>query len=179
MSYDIDSAIRRIPHHPKPGILFYDLMPLFESPEGLAACVDGIAAWARPREVDVVLGAEARGFILGGAIARELGAGLACARKPGKLPYEVVRREYDLEYGTDVLEIHRDAIRPGQRVLVHDDLLATGGTAAAKCQLVEELGGVVAGIAFVVELTFLPGRARLTGHDVMSLVAYDTEDVGE
>ena len=130
MSYDIDSAIRRIPHHPKPGILFYDLMPLFESPEGLAACVDGIAAWARPREVDVVLGAEARGFILGGAIAREIGAGLACARKPGKLPYEVVRREYDLEYGTDVLEIHRDAIRPGQRVLVHDDLLATGGTAA-------------------------------------------------
>lgn len=179
MSYDIDSAIRRIPHHPKPGILFYDLMPLFESPEGLAACVDGIAAWARPREVDVVLGAEARGFILGGAIAREVGAGLACARKPGKLPYEVVRREYDLEYGTDVLEIHRDAIRPGQRVLVHDDLLATGGTAAAKCQLVEELGGVVAGIAFVVELTFLPGRARLAGHDVMSLVAYDTEDVGE
>ncbi len=179
MSYDIDSAIRRIPHHPKPGILFYDLMPLFESPEGLAACVDGIAAWARPREVDVVLGAEARGFILGGAIAREIGAGLACARKPGKLPYEVVRREYDLEYGTDVLEIHRDAIRPGQRVLVHDDLLATGGTAAAKCQLVEELGGVVAGIAVVVELTFLPGRARLAGHDVMSLVAYDTEDVGE
>ncbi|MEO2058215.1 MAG: adenine phosphoribosyltransferase [Thermoleophilia bacterium] len=179
MSYDIDSAIRQIPHHPKPGILFYDLMPLFESPEGLAACVDGIAAWARPREVDVVLGAEARGFILGGAIARELGAGLACARKPGKLPYEVVRREYDLEYGTDVLEIHRDAIRPGQRVLVHDDLLATGGTAAAKCQLVEELGGVVAGIAVVVELTFLPGRARLAGHDVMSLVAYDTEDVGE
>ena len=179
MSYDIDSAIRRIPHHPKPGILFYDLMPLFESPEGLAACVDGIAAWARPREVDVVLGAEARGFILGGAIAREIGAGLACARKPGKLPYEVVRREYDLEYGTDVLEIHRDAIRPGQRVLVHDDLLATGGTAAAKCKLVEELGAVVAGIAFVVELTFLPGRARLAGHDVMSLVAYDTEDVGE
>ena len=178
MSYDIDSAIRRIPHHPKPGILFYDLMPLFESPEGLAACVDGIAAWARPREVDVVLGAEARGFILGGAIAREIGAGLACARKPGKLPYEVVRREYDLEYGTDVLEIHRDAIRPGQRVLVHDDLLATGGTAAAKCQLVEGLGGVVAGIAVVVELTFLPGRARLAGHDVMSLVAYDTEDVG-
>ncbi|MGB1711862.1 MAG: adenine phosphoribosyltransferase [Miltoncostaeaceae bacterium] len=179
MSYDIDSAIRRIPHHPKPGILFYDLMPLFESPEGLAACVDGIAAWARPREVDVVLGAEARGFILGGAIAREIGAGLACARKPGKLPYEVVRREYDLEYGTDVLEIHRDAIRPGRRVLVHDDLLATGGTAAAKCQLVEELGGVVAGIAVVVELTFLSGRARLAGHDVMSLVAYDTEDVGE
>ncbi len=179
MSYDIDAAVRRIPHHPKPGILFYDLMPLFEDPDGLAACVDGIADWARPRRIDVVLGAEARGFILGGAIARELGVGIACARKPGKLPYEVVRREYDLEYGTDVLELHRDAIRPGQRVLVHDDLLATGGTAAAKCQLVEELGGVVAGVAFVVELTFLPGRERLAGRDVLSLVSYDSEAVGE
>ncbi|MCX6410451.1 MAG: adenine phosphoribosyltransferase [Actinobacteria bacterium] len=138
----MDGAIRRIPHHPKPGILFYDLMP-----------------------------------ILGGAIAREINAGFACARKPGKLPYETISREYDLEYGTDVLEIHRDAIRPGQRVLVHDDLLATGGTAAAKCALVEELGGVVAGLAFVVELTFLPGRARLGTYDVMSLVQYASEDV--
>ena len=179
MTYDIDAAIRRIPHHPKPGILFYDLMPLFERPDGLAACVDGIVSWARPRAIDVVLGAEARGFILGGAIARELDAGMACARKPGKLPYDVIRREYDLEYGTDVLEIHRDAISPGQRVLVHDDLLATGGTAAAKCQLVEELGGVVAGVAFVVELTFLPGRERLAGYDVLSLVSYDTEAVDE
>lgn len=179
MAYDLDAEIRKIPHHPKPGILFYDLMPLFESPSALAACVDGIAGWARPRGVDVVLGAEARGFILGGAIARELGTGIACARKPGKLPYEVIRREYDLEYGTDTLELHRDAIRPGQRVLVHDDLLATGGTAAAKCQLVEELGGVVAGVAFVVELTFLPGRERLAGYDVLSLVSYDTEAVGE
>lgn len=177
MTYDIDGAIRRIPHHPKAGILFYDLMPLFEDPAGLAACVDGIAAWARPRAVDVVLGAEARGFILGGAIARELGAGMACARKPGKLPYEVIRREYALEYGTDVLELHTDAIRPGQRVLVHDDLLATGGTAAAKCQLVEDLGGVVVGIAFVVELTFLAGREALAGNDVMSLVAFDSETV--
>lgn len=179
MSYDIDDAIRRIPHHPKPGILFYDLMPLFEDPAGLAACVEGIADWAGERSVDVVLGAEARGFILGGAIARELGAGFACARKPGKLPYDTIRREYDLEYGTDVLEIHRDAIRPGQRVLVHDDLLATGGTAAAKCELVEELGGVVAGVAFVVELTFLPGRERLAGRDVLSLVSYDSEAVEE
>ena len=179
MTYDIDAAVRRIPHHPKPGILFYDLMPLFEDPAGLAACVDGIAEWARPRDIDVVLGAEARGFILGGAIARELGAGMACARKPGKLPYEVVRREYDLEYGTDVLELHRDAIRPGQRVLVHDDLLATGGTAAAKCALVEELGGVVAGVAFIVELTFLPGRQVLAGRDVLSLVSYDSEAVEE
>lgn len=179
MSYDIDGAIRRIPHHPKPGILFYDLMPLFEDPAGLGACVDRIADWGRDRDADVVLGAEARGFVLGGAIARQLGVGFACARKPGKLPYEVIRREYTLEYGTDVLEIHRDAIRPGQRVLVHDDLLATGGTALAKCQLVEELGGVVAGVAFVVELTFLPGRERLAGYDVLSLVSYDTEDVEE
>lgn len=177
MSYDIDAAIRRIPHHPKPGILFYDLMPLFEDPQGLAACVDGIAEWARDRDVDVVLGAEARGFILGGAIARSLDAGFACARKPGKLPFDVITREYDLEYGTDTLEIHRDAIRPGQRVLVHDDLLATGGTAAAKCELVEELGGVVAGVAFVVELTFLPGRERLGGYDILSLVSYDSEAV--
>ena len=168
MTYDIDGAIRRIPHHPKPGILFYDLMPLF---------VTSIADWARPRDIDMVLGAEARGFILGAAIAREINAGFACARKPGKLPYETISREYDLEYGTDVLELHRDAITPGQRVLVHDDLLATGGTAAAKCALVEELGGVVAGLAFVVELTFLPGRAKLGGYDVLSLVQYDSEDV--
>ena len=177
MTYDIDGAIRRIPHHPKPGILFYDLMPLFEDPAGLDACVVSIADWARPRDIDVVLGAEARGFILGAAIARELGAGFACARKPGKLPYATIRREYDLEYGTDVLEIHRDAILPGQRVLVHDDLLATGGTAAAKCDLVEELGGIVAGLAFVVELTFLPGRDKLAGRDILSLVQYDSEDV--
>jgi len=177
VTYDIDGAIRRIPHHPKPGILFYDLMPLFEDPAGLDACVVSIADWARPRDIDVVLGAEARGFILGAAIAREINAGFACARKLGKLPFETIRREYDLEYGTDVLEIHRDAITPGQRVLVHDDLLATGGTAAAKCALVEELGGVVAGLAFVVELTFLPGRDKLGGYDVLSLVQYDSEDV--
>jgi adenine phosphoribosyltransferase len=175
--FDIDTAIRKIPNHPKPGILFYDLMPLFASPEGLAACVDGVMEWARPRDVDVVLGAEARGFILGGAVAHALGVGFAAARKPGKLPFEVLREEYELEYGVDVLEIHRDAITPGARVLVHDDLLATGGTAAAKCRLVEALGGVVAGVAFIVELTFLPGRERLGAYDVMSLVTYDSEAV--
>jgi adenine phosphoribosyltransferase len=177
VTFDIDSAIRKIPNHPKPGILFYDLMPLFASPQGLAACVEGLAEWARPRDVDVVLGAEARGFIVGGAVARDLGVGFAAARKPGKLPFEVLREEYELEYGVDVLEIHRDAITPGARVLVHDDLLATGGTAAAKCRLVEALGGVVAGVAFIVELTFLPGRERLAGYDVLSLVTYDSEAV--
>mgnify|MGYP001206752199 CR=1 FL=1 len=177
MDFDIDAAIRKIPNHPKEGILFYDLMPLFASPAGLAACVDEIARWARPHEVDVVLGAEARGFIVGGALAIALGVGFAAARKPGKLPWKTVRQDYELEYGTDALEIHEDAISPGMRVLVHDDLLATGGTAQAKCEMVERLGGVVAGVAFVVELTFLPGRARLAAHDVFSLVRYDSEAV--
>jgi adenine phosphoribosyltransferase len=177
--FDIDSAIRKIPDHPKPGILFYDLMPLFADPQGMAACVDGIAEWARPREIDVVLGAEARGFIVGGAVAYALGVGFAAARKPGKLPWRVLSREYALEYGTDAIELHADAIASGARVLVHDDLLATGGTAKAKCELVEELGGIVAGVAFVVELTFLPGRERLAGYDVFSLISYDSEDVPE
>jgi adenine phosphoribosyltransferase len=177
VTFDIDSAIRKIPDHPKPGILFYDLMPLFAHPEGLHACVEGVAGWAEERGADVVLAAEARGFIIGGAVAQRLGVGFAAARKPGKLPWETIRQEYDLEYGTDVLELHRDAIQPGARVLIHDDLLATGGTAAATCAMVEALGGTVAGLAFVVELTFLPGRERLAGYDVLSLVQYDTETV--
>ncbi|MSO44509.1 MAG: adenine phosphoribosyltransferase [Thermoleophilia bacterium] len=162
-----------------PGILFYDIMPLLEDPACLGACVDRIVGWARDLRVDVVAAAEARGFILGGAIAHALGVGIACARKPGKLPFQVVRREYALEYGTDVLEIHHDAIRPGQRVLIHDDLLATGGTLAATAHLVEALGGVVAGIAVVVELTGLAGRERLAGYELLSLVAYDNESVAE
>ena len=176
-TFDIDAAIRKIPDHPKPGILFYDLMPLFASPDGLAACIDGIANWARPRDVDIVLGAEARGFIVGGAVARALGVGFAAARKPGKLPWKTVRQDYELEYGTDSLELHADVITPGMRVLVHDDLLATGGTAKAKCEMVEQLGGIVVGVAFVVELTFLPGRERLEGYEVLSLVEYDSEAV--
>jgi adenine phosphoribosyltransferase len=176
-TFDIDAAIRKIPDHPKAGILFYDLMPLFANPEGLAACVEGIVDWARPRNVDIVLGAEARGFIVGGAVAHSLGVGFAAARKPGKLPWRTVRKDYELEYGTDSLEVHEDVIKPGMRVLVHDDLLATGGTAKAKCDMVEHLGGVVAGVAFVVELTFLPGRERLAGYDVLSLVEYDSEAV--
>jgi len=177
VAFDIDAAIRKIPDHPKAGILFYDLMPLFASPEGLAACIDGIAGWARPRGVDIVLGAEARGFIVGGAVARALGVGFAAARKPGRLPWKTIRQDYELEYGIDSLELHADAIGPGMRVLVHDDLLATGGTAKAKCEMVEQLGGIVVGIAFVVELTFLSGRQRLDGYDVLSLVEYDSETV--
>lgn len=176
-TFDLDAAIRKIPHHPKPGILFYDLMPLFGDPEALGAVVVHIADWAAPRGIDAVLGAEARGFIVGGAVAHRLGVGFVAARKPGKLPGRTISQEYDLEYGTDTLEVHEDAIRPGMRVLVHDDLLATGGTAKATCEMVERLGGIVAGIVVVVELTFLPGRERLGGYDVHSLVSYDSEAV--
>jgi adenine phosphoribosyltransferase len=171
----IAEAIRMVPNHPSPGIVFYDLMPMFADPAALAQCIERTAAWARPRAVDLVLGPESRGFVVGGAVAHALGAGFAAARKPGKLPAETIREEYALEYGTDALEMHADAIRPGQRVLVHDDLLATGGTAAAACRLVESLGGIVVGIAFIVELTFLSGRAALSPYEVMSLIAYDSE----
>lgn len=174
-AFDIDAAIRKIPDHPTPGILFYDLMPLFQSPAGLTACVDRMADWSRLRQPEIVLGAEARGLILGGALAQALGVGFIAARKPGRLPGETVGQDYDLEYGSDALEVHQDAIHPGQKVLVHDDLLATGGTALAACRLVERLGGVVVGIAVVVELTFLAGRERLRGYDVLSLVTYDSE----
>lgn len=173
--FDIDGAIRKIPDHPHPGILFYDLMPLFQSPAGLTACVDRLATWSRERQPEIVLAAEARGLILGGALAQALGLGVAAGRKPGKLPGETISEGYELEYGTDTIEVHTDAVRPGQKVLVHDDLLATGGTALALCRLVERLGGVVVGLAFVVELTFLPGRERLRGYDIVSLVTYDSE----
>lgn len=174
---DLDAVIGRVPDHPKPGILFYDVMPLFADPAALEYVIDRIAEWARPRRVDVVLGAESRGFILGGGIARELGAGFVAARKPGRLPGATVGHDYDLEYGTDRLEIQLGAIRPGQRVLIHDDLLATGGTSAAKAALVESQGGVVVGSAFIVELDFLGGRDALAPHEVLSLVRYSSETV--
>lgn len=171
-SIDLRSYIRDIPDFPKEGILFRDIMPLLQDPLALRTAVDRIADYGRDKHVDVVLGAEARGFILGAAVAYALGAGFVCARKPGKLPYRIVAEEYALEYGTDQLAVHEDAVKPGQRVLVHDDLLATGGTAAAKCRLVEKLGGTVVGAAFLVELVDLGGRAKLPGYDIMSLVQY-------
>jgi adenine phosphoribosyltransferase len=174
---DLDAVIGRVPNHPKPGIVFYDLMPVFADPAALDYVIATIAEWARPREVDVVLGAESRGFILGGGIARALGAGFVAARKPGKLPGATIVQEYDLEYGTDRLEMQVGAIQPGQRVLIHDDLLATGGTGAAKIALVESQGGIVVGTAFIVELDFLDGRAALAPHDVLSLVRYSSEAV--
>ncbi len=169
---DLDKFIRHIPGFPKEGILFHDITPLLQDAQALRYAVDSFADYAKSRRIDLVLGAEARGFILGAALAYASGVGFAAARKPGKLPRTVARCEYELEYGTDALEMHADAIKPGQRVLIHDDLLATGGTAKAKVQLVEQAGGVVAGLAFIIELTELRGRDRLQGYDVLSLLNY-------
>ena len=170
---DLSALIRDIPDFPKPGITFKDITPLLASPQGLDEAVRQLAGYARGRDIDVVIAAEARGFLLGTALARELGAGFVLARKPGKLPYQTVRAEYLLEYGTDALEVHSDAVARGTRVLVHDDLLATGGTARALCELVEQLEGEVVGCAFLLELAFLRGRERLAGYDVHALLRYD------
>jgi len=169
---DLSAKIRDIPDFPRPGIVFKDIMPLLADRESFRETVDELAEFAEPRRPDLILGAEARGFILGGALAYRLGCGFVAARKPGKLPWETVSAEYELEYGVDSLELHADAITNGARVLVHDDLLATGGTARAKCNLVEQLGGDVVGVAFVIELTFLHGREKLAGYDVHSLIQY-------
>src|ERR687887_436620 len=172
---DLRAHIRDIPDFPKPGIVFKDITPLLLDPGALSAAVAGLAKWAGPRDVRYVVAAEARGFILGAALARELGAGFVPARKPGKLPHETVSAEYILEYGIDALEVHSDAFAHGARVLVHDDLLATGGTARAVCDLVERLGGEIVGCAFLVELAFLPGRERLAPFEVHALVNYESE----
>jgi adenine phosphoribosyltransferase len=172
---DLAALIRDIPDFPKPGIGFKDITPLLADPAGLDAAVAALAEHARPLDVEVVIAAEARGFLLGTALARELRAGFVLARKPGKLPYTTVSAEYLLEYGIDALELHSDAVASGARVLVHDDLLATGGTARALCELVEQLDGRVVGCSFLVELAFLHGRERLAGYDVHSLVRYDSE----
>jgi adenine phosphoribosyltransferase len=172
---DLPALVRDIPDFPKPGIVFKDITPILASAEGLDAAVSALAAVTRHLNVDVVIGAEARGFLLGPALARELGAGFVLARKPGKLPHETVRAEYVLEYGIDALELHSDAIAAGSRVLVHDDLLATGGTAKALCELVEQLDGEVVACAFLIELAFLNGRERLAGYDVHALLRYDSE----
>ena len=171
----LEDYIQDIPDYPKPGIVFKDITPLFLDPEALRFAVDQLAEYARSREIDYVVSAEARGFVLGAAVAVAADAGFILARKRGKLPREVSSVEYELEYGVDSLEVHSDAIRSGARVLVHDDLLATGGTAGALCELVEQAGGVVAGCAFVIELAFLHGRDRLKDYDVRSLVIVDGE----
>jgi adenine phosphoribosyltransferase len=172
VTVDLESKIRDIPDFPKRGIVFKDIMPLLADPEALHETVERLAEFAEPRKPDVVLGAEARGFILGAALAYRLGCGFVAARKPGKLPWRTISAKYALEYGFDALELHADAIVGGARVLIHDDLLATGGTAKAKIDLVEQLGGTVVGLAFVIELEFLNGREKLDGYDVFSLIKY-------
>jgi adenine phosphoribosyltransferase len=165
--------IREIPDFPRAGIGFKDITPLLADPRALAAAVRALAELARPLRVECVIAAEARGFLLGPALALELGAGFVLARKPGKLPYETVSAEYELEYGSNQLELHTDAVQGGRRVLVHDDLLATGGTALALCELVEALGGEVVGCGFLVELAFLDGRERLAPRPTHALLSYD------
>jgi adenine phosphoribosyltransferase len=172
MTLDLRDRIRDVPDFPTEGVVFKDLMPLIADPEYFMETIDRLAEWARQREPALIFGAEARGFIFGAALAYALGAGFIAARKPGKLPRETLEATYDLEYGTDSLQVHRDAISSGARVIVLDDVLATGGTAKAKVELVEGLGGVVAGVLFVIELEFLHGRDRLAGYDVHSLIQY-------
>jgi adenine phosphoribosyltransferase len=167
--------ITDIPDYPREGIVFKDVTPLLLDGRALRHAVERLSDYAKPLEVEYVVSAEARGFMLGGAVAAEIGAGFIPARKPGKLPREVNSVEYVLEYGVDALEVHKDALAGGARVLVHDDLLATGGTARALCDLVEQAGAHVAGCAFIIELAFLDGRERLAPHDVHSLVVYEEE----
>src|SRR5579883_2191296 len=169
----LKSLIREVPDFPKPGILFYDITTLLKDKEGLRGVIDGLSDHYRDAAVDVVLGVEARGFIFAPALAYALGAGFVPVRKPKKLPAEIASISYDLEYGSDSLEIHKDAILEGCRALIVDDLLATGGTARAVTDLVRQLGGTVVGAGFVIELTFLKGRQKLNGFDVFSLLQYD------
>jgi adenine phosphoribosyltransferase len=169
----LKTLIRTVPDFPKPGILFYDITTVLKDKAGFATLIDAFAQYYIGKEIDLVLGIEARGFIFGPALAYRLNAGFVPVRKPKKLPAQVARVNYDLEYGTDSLEIHMDAIEPGQRVVIVDDLLATGGTMEATVRLVRQLGGVVAGLGFAVELDFLKGREKFREYDVMSLLHYD------
>jgi adenine phosphoribosyltransferase len=168
----LKSKIRHVPDFPKAGILFYDVTTLLRDPAGFRLAIDSMANPYQDRGISLVVGVESRGFILGAAVADRIGAGFVPVRKVGKLPSATVKATYDLEYGSDSLEMHSDAIEPGQKVLIVDDLLATGGTARATVDLVKQLGGVVEGVAFLIELVFLNGRSRLAGEDVFAVLQY-------
>jgi adenine phosphoribosyltransferase len=172
MAVDLKVRVRNVPDWPEPGVTFRDITPLLRDPEALGQAIHALADWGKALSPDLVLGAEARGFILGAAIARELECGFVPARRPGKLPPETVGATYALEYGQNSLELHPETIREGDRVLVHDDVLATGGTVEAIAGLVEGLGGQIVGVAFIIELTFLGGRERLERYDMHSLIQY-------
>jgi adenine phosphoribosyltransferase len=172
MAIDLKTRVREVPDWPEPGVGFKDISPLLRDPEALEQTISELAGWTRDQEPDVVLGAEARGFILGAAIAKDVPCGFVPARRPGKLPPETVSATYALEYGQNALELNADAIGDGARVVIHDDVLATGGTVEAIAGLVEHLGGEVVGVNFVIELTFLGGRERLNGYPLYSLLQY-------
>jgi adenine phosphoribosyltransferase len=169
---DLKAKIREVPDWPQPGVGFKDVTPLLADPDALKQTVGELADWAREQQPDLILGAEARGFILGAAIANEIGCGFVPARRPGKLPPETISATYQLEYGTNALELHPDLIPAGSRVMIHDDVLATGGTVEAIGGLVEQLGGEVCGVCFIIELTFLGGRERLSRYDLHALITY-------
>jgi len=169
---DLKQHIRNVPDFPKPGILFYDITTLLKNAAGLKATIERLAAPYQGAKIDVVIGIESRGFILGAAVAERLGAGFIPVRKPGKLPSKAIKETYDLEYGKDALEMHTDAVDKGQRVLIVDDVLATGGTAAAAVQLVKKSGGELHGLAFLIELTALQGKSKLPGQQVFSVLQY-------
>ncbi len=169
---DLKKLIRDVPDFPKKGIIFKDITPLLQDPKGLRTAVEVISQHYKNKKIDIVVGAEARGFILAPTVAFNLGAGFVPVRKPGKLPYKKISASYSLEYGTDTLEMHKDGIKKGQQVLMVDDLLATGGTMAACCKMVESLGGNIAGCTFLIELAFLNGRNALSKYDVFSVIKY-------
>jgi adenine phosphoribosyltransferase len=169
---DLKKFIREVPEFPKPGILFYDITTLLQNPLALRMTVDRFVWLFAQKRIHKVVGIESRGFMFAPIVAYNLNAGFVPVRKPGKLPYQKVRQSYDLEYGTDSIEMHNDAIQPGEHVLIVDDLVATGGTALAAARMVESLGGIVSGFGFIVELTFLPGRQKLQGYEVESLIRY-------
>ncbi len=173
---DLKQSIRSIPDFPKPGIVFRDITTLLKDGAAFREAVDEMAAAFADKKPELVVGVESRGFIFGGAMAYKLGIGFVPVRKPGKLPAETVRAEYELEYGKDAIEIHKDAIRPGQKVLLVDDLLATGGTMAATVELVKQLGAEIVGIVFLIELAFLNGREKLAGYPVKALISYASEN---
>ena len=172
LTIDLKQMIRSVPDFPKPGINFFDITTLLKEPEGLKATIDALTAPYADARIDAVVGIESRGFILGSAVAERIGAGFVPVRKPGKLPAKAIKEIYQLEYGKDAVEIHADAIEKGQRVLIVDDVLATGGTAAATTRLVKQLGGELHGLAFLIELTFLQGKSKLEGENVYSVLQY-------
>jgi adenine phosphoribosyltransferase len=175
LDIDLKDHIRSVPDFPKKGIVFRDITTLLKDKRAFARAVDVFYERYETTRIDKVVSVESRGFIFGSLLANKLGAGFVPIRKPGKLPAETIREEYQLEYGKDAMEIHKDAIAPGERILLHDDLLATGGTVLAACRLVEKLGGQIIGLCFLIELTFLQGRDRLKNYDVYSILKYDSE----